>query len=155
MDDNVKKLRKAIRKHIKRRLEEISTTAGVPGYLTPNAFVGDSHTNREKIKKVAKSIGYSLTKRGEKDVRSGDKLQENYYEFRNDVSKQPHQKIGASISEINQQLKLIERAFRMNMRLQKEYGVTNDKLWKRTASQLVKLEAKLVAMAAKTREMRG
>jgi len=152
---NEDKLRELIRKHIEERLDEISTTAGVPGYLTPNAFAGDKHSSTSRIRQIAKSIGYSLTKRGEEETKPGDKLNENYYAYRNDPSKLPHQKIGEAISEINKQFKMIERVLRMNSRLQKETGVSNDKLWKRTQHQMVKLEGKLVELAGRLREMRG
>lgn len=152
---NEDKLRELIRTHIEERLEEITTTANVAGYLTPKAFAGDKHSTGSRIRHIAKSIGYSLTKKGEEETKPGDKLNENYYAYRNDPSKLPHQKIGEAISEINKQFKLIERVLRMNSRLQKEYGVSNDKLWKRTQNQMVKLEGKLVELAGRLREMRG
>lgn len=148
-------LRELIRTHIEEIIDEISTTAGAGPYLTPKAFVGDKHSNTNHVRQMAKRIGYTLTKRGEKDTGSGDKLNENYYAYRNDPSKQPHQKIGEAISEINRQFKLIERVLRMNRRLQKEYGISNDHLWKRTQNQMVKLEGKLVELAGRLREMRG
>lgn len=168
--DHEQKLREAIRKHIKKMLKEISTTGNVAGYLTPNAFVGDKHDNSSRIKKMAKSIGYTLTNRGKSDVKPGDQLKERYetlkdqiekinenyyYEYRNDTSKKPHQKIGEAISEVNKQLKLIERILRMNDRLKKEYGISNEALWKRTNHQLMKLEGKCTELAGRIREMRG
>jgi hypothetical protein len=152
---NEEKLRELIRTHIEEMIDEISTSAGAGPYLTPNAFVGDKRSNTSHIKQMAKRIGYSLTKRGEDETGHGDKLNENYYAYRNDPTKLPHQKIGEAISEINKQFKLIERVLRMNSRLQKEYGVSNDKLWKRTQNQMVKLEGKLVELAGRLREMRG
>lgn len=164
--DNIEKLKEIIRAEI---IKEISTTGGVAGYLTPNAFAGDKHDNADHISKMAKRIGYTLTSRGKADVRKGDKLQENfdklqnnfivivenYYHYKNDQSKLPHQKIGQAISEVNKQLKLIERVLRMNSRLKKEYGISNERLWKRTTHQMAKLEGKLVELAGRLREMRG
>jgi len=43
----------------------------------------------------------------------------------------------------------------MNSRLKKEYGISDDKLWKRTKHQMTKLEGKLVELAGRLREMRG
>lgn len=153
--DQEQQLREIIRQHIEKELDEISTSAGAGAYLTPNAFVGDKHNNTAHIKQMAKRIGYTLTKRGAEETGHGDNLTENYYAYRNDPTKQPHQKIGEAISQINKQFKLIERVLRMNSRLQKEYGISNDKLWKRTTNQMVKLEAKLMNLAGKLREMRG
>lgn len=167
--DNELRLREAIRKKINKFLEEMSTTGGIAGYLTPKAFVGDDHANAKHISKIAKQIGYSITPRGKQDMVKGDKLEEkfsemktnvvrlteNYYAYRNDATKQPHQKIGAAISELNKQLKLIERALHMNQRLQKESGMADNQLWKRTSQQMVKMEAKLIELASRLREMRG
>lgn len=167
MDETEQRLREAIRKKVRKFMKEISTTSAVPGYLTPKAFAG-SKGNTAQVEKVAKAIGYSLTKKG-KEVTKGDKLTEdfvnikttfkqlteNYYQYRNDNTKLPHQKIGNAISELNKQIKLVERALKMNSRLKKEYGISNDRLWKRTKHQMTKLEGKLVEMAGRLREMRG
>ena len=69
------RLREIIRKRIRETLTEMSVTGNVAGYLTPNAFVGDKHSNTDRVKQMAKSIGYSLTNRGAKDTGRGDKLQ--------------------------------------------------------------------------------
>lgn len=168
MDEKELKLREHIRKMVRELMGEISTTAGVPGYLTPMAFSGEKDRTAS-VDRMAKRIGYTLTARGKKDNK-GDKLTESYnklkdefktltenyyYEYRNDTSKLPHQKIGTAISELNKQLKLVERALKMNSRLKKEYGISNDRLWKRTKSQMAKLEGKLVELAGRLREMRG
>ena len=167
--DNIEKLREIIRKEIRKELLEISTTGNVAGYLTPRAFVGDKHDNTEYVKQMAKKIGYSLTNRGKKDTHVGDKLQEsfdslqqmatelneNYYAYRNDATKLPHQKIGEAISQINRQLKTVEKALRYNDRLKNEYGISNEALWKRTQNQMTRLEGKLIELARRIREMRG
>lgn len=167
MDEKEQKLREAIRKKVRKHLDEISTTGNVAGYLTPHAFSGQGG-NKDRVERVAKSIGYSLTKKGKEDTKA-DKLKEdlsklkgelkvlteNYYAYRNDNTKLPHQKIGTAISEMVRQMKMIERILRMNSRLKKEYGISDDRLWKRTKHQMTKLEGKLVQMAGKLREMRG
>lgn len=149
------KLREIIRELIEQELNEISTTAGVAGYLTPKAFVGDKKPNTDHIKQMAKRIGYTLTKRGAEATGKGDKLNENYYAYRNDPTKLPHQKIGEAMSQINKQLKLMEKALHYNNRLKNEYGISNESLWKRTQNQMTKLEARLMEMARRLREMRG
>lgn len=153
--DKEEKLREIIRELIERELNEISTTAGVAGYLTPKAFVGDKKSNATHIKQMAKRIGYTLTKRGMEATAKGDTLSENYYAYRNDPNKLPHQKIGEAISQINKQLKMMERALHYNNRLKSEYGISNESLWKRTQHQMTKLEARLMEMARRLREMRG
>lgn len=152
---NENKIREFVREFIQNNLNEISTTAGVPGYLTPNAFAGDKKSRSAFVKRMASAIGYELTKRGKEEPTKGDRLAENYYQYRNDPERQPHQKIGAAISEVNKQLQVIEKVIKMNGRLQKEFSVTDDKLWKRTRHQMVKLEGRLIELAGKLREMRG
>lgn len=164
--DNIK-LREVIRKVIRELLDEITTTSAVPGYLTPNAFAG-SKGNLKKVKDTASRLGYTLTDKGKESTKADPlrehlsqvkthykMLVENYYSYKNDTSKQPHQKIGTAIAELSRQIKLIERAIKMNSRLQKESGVTSNKLWKRTQHQLTRLEGKCMELAGKLREMRG
>ena len=171
--ESEEKLRQVIRKKIKETVQdelmEISTTGAVAGYLTPNAFSPTSKDNSARIKDMAKRIGYSLTHRGAEDVKQVDKMQErvlmvkkelhqlteNYYTYRNDQSALPHQKIGKSITEINKQMKMMERVIRYNNKLKTEYGISNESLWKRTQHQMTKLEGKLIELAARIREMRS
>lgn len=149
------KLREIIRNRIDEMLQEITTTGNVAGYLTPYAFAGSEKSHRERTARLAKSIGYKLTKRGERDIRV-DKLHENkYYEYKNDQTALPHQKIGKAISEMNKQMKVMERVLHFNDRLKNEYGISNEKLWKRTQNQMTKLEGRLIEMARRLREMRG
>lgn len=167
--DNNEKLRKIIRELVNKELNEISTTGNIAGYLTPNAFAGDKHDSTKRIKDLAKKIGYTLTTRGSLDTKPGDKLNEsfnslqqmanelneNYYAYRNDATKLPHQKIGEAIAHINRQLKTVEKALRYNDRLKNEYGISNEALWKRTQNQMTRLEGKLIELARRIREMRG
>ena len=171
--ENIERLRELIRKKIveefKEDLLEITTTGNVAGYLTPKAFSASDTQNKERVKDMAKRIGYSLTHRGEKDSERVDKLKEraltvrkeltqiteNYYNYRNDDSALPHQKIGKAISEINKQLKMVEKTLHYNDRLKHEYGISNESLWKRTQNQMTKLESRLIEIARKLREMRG
>jgi len=82
-------------------------------------------------------------------------LLENYYEYKRDDSRQPHQKIGAAVDEVSKQLRLIEKALRMNHRLKKDTKLQNEHLWKRTQNQLLKIENRLLNMATRLREMRS
>lgn len=165
MDNN--KLKHVIRKVIRELLDEMTTTSAVPGYLTPKAFAGPKG-GLAKAKHISKQLGYTLTDKGKEDTKADPitehfvhikqdytQLMENYYAYRNDTSRQPHQKIGKAIAELSHQIKLIERAVKMNSRLKKESGISNDRLWKRTQHQMTRLEGKLVELAGKLREMRG
>jgi len=166
---NEERLRELIRKHIEDRLDEISTTANVAGYLSPKAFSGSGQMNASRVKAMAKQIGYTLTHRGNEDSKKVDNLKEhahvlrtelnqlteNYYQYRNDQTALPHQKIGKAISEMNKQLKMVEKVLNYNSRLKNEYGISNESLWKRTQNQMTKLEGRLIEIARRLRELRG
>jgi hypothetical protein len=83
-------------------------------------------------------------------------LSENkYYEYKNDTTKTPHRKIAEAISQLNRNLQEIERVIKMNARLKNESGIASEQLWKRTQQGLLKLEAKLLGVATRIREIRG
>jgi hypothetical protein len=83
-------------------------------------------------------------------------LAENkYYQYRNDDTKSPHKKIADAISQLNKNLQEVERVIKMNARLKNESGITSEQLWKRTQQGLLKLEAKLLGIATRIREIRG
>lgn len=163
--NNEEKLRELVRKTIEEELqslEEISTSDGAGPYLTPRAFRGNKKQNVTKMRNVATQMGYKLSPQGEKDLnRPADKLENiseakvKYHEYKNDTKSTPHQKIAKAISEVNRNLAEMERVIKMNSRLQSETGISSEALWKRTQNSLIKLEARLVSMAGKVREIRG
>lgn len=162
--DKKEALRKAIRELIQKELAEMTTTGNVAGYLTPNAFRGDKKNNISRMKDIAQKTGYSLTPKGEKDANSpADKMEivkknlnENkYYEYKNDPTKSAHQKIAEAISQLNKNLEEVEKMIRMNARLKTESGIAGEQLWKRTQKGMLKLEARLLGLATRIREIRG
>jgi hypothetical protein len=160
-------LREYLRNEIKRILSEMSTTGDVAGYLTPLAFRGNAEKNVARLKKIATQLGYELTPKGKEQMNApSDKLEivrnklnpleENrYYAYRNDPTMKPHQKLGKAIAEINKQLTEIQKLIKMNTRLKNEYNIDSSKMWKRTLTGLVKLEAKLIGLAQQIREIRN
>lgn len=165
--NNEEKLRALIKKMLEQELKEISTSAGAGAYLTPNAFRGNIQKNIAKMKNVSTQLGYKLSHRGEEEMkRRADTLErlqkENlvegkvrYHEYKNDSSATPHKKIAKAISELNQNLAEVERVLKMNTRLQTESGIASEALWKRTQQGLLKLEARLLHLAGKVRDIRG
>lgn len=159
---NEEKLRAAIRKMVEQELDEISTTAGAGPYMTPFAFQGNVPKNKAKKKAIATQLGMKLTPKGEKQLNAPADKMENiaeakvrYHEYKKDESATPHQKIAKAISEVNKNLLEIERMIKMNARLQSESGIASETLWKRTQQGLIKLEARLIQVANKVREIRG
>ncbi len=49
----------------------------------------------------------------------------------------------------------MERVLKMNTRLQKESGIASEALYRRTQQGLLKLEARLLHLAGKVRDIRG
>ena len=163
--DKKEALRKAIRELIKKELDEMTTTGNVAGYLTPNAFRGNKTGAIDRVKNIATtSTGFELTPKGKKQFDEPadkmeivkKKLSENkYYEYKNDPTKSPHQKIAEAISQLNKNLEEVEKMIRMNARLKTESGIAGEQLWKRTQKGMLKLEARLLGLATRIREIRG
>jgi hypothetical protein len=164
---NEEKLRAYIRKVLEEELEEISTSAGAGAYLTAKAFRGNIKQNVAKMKNVATQLGYTLSHRGEEELkRRADTMEQlqkenlaeakmRYHAYKKDESATSTQKIAKAISEVNKNLQEIERSIKMNARLQKESNVSSEALYRRTQQSLIKLEARLIHLAGKIREIRG
>jgi hypothetical protein len=149
------RLRLKIREHIKFAFSEISTTANVAGYLTPYAFAGDGGSNEKRVKRMAKMIGYTLTKQGKEDTKNVDKLNESYHEFKKDSESSPQQKIAKSIIAAREQIELAEKQISMCSKYQKENKMSGEDFWKMTQKQITKLETRLQKLIEKLRELRG
>lgn len=157
-------LRELVREIIEEemKLNEISTSDGAGAYLTPAAFQGNNSKNKARKKAIATQFGMQLTPRGQKDMNSGaDKLENlseakmRYHEYKKDETATPTKKIAKAISEVNRNLEEMDRVLRMNTRLQKESGIASEGLYRRTQQGLLKLEARLLHLAGKVREIRG
>ena len=159
---NEEKLKEIVRQIIEEELNEMTTTGNVAGYNIPMAFQGNNPKNKARKKGIATQLGMKLTPRGEKDLNTpADKLENlaeakmRYHEYKKDESGTPTQKIAKAISEVNRNIQEMERVIRMNTRLQKESGIASEALYNRTRQGLLKLEARLLHLAGKVREIRG
>jgi hypothetical protein len=159
---NEEKLHQYIREMVKKELEEITTTGDVAGYNIPMAFQGNNPKNKARKKGIATQLGMQLTPRGQQDLnRPADKLEAlaeaklRYHEYKKDESASPTKKIAKAISEVNKNLQEMERVLKMNSRLQKESGIASEALYRRTQEGLLKLEARLLHLAGKVRDIRG
>lgn len=159
---NEEKLKERIRELVRQELKEMTTTGNVAGYNVPMAFQGNNPKNKARKKGIATQLGMQLTPRGQKDMdRGADKLENlaeariRYHEYKKDESASPTQKIAKAISEVNRNLQEMERVLKMNTRLQKESGLASEALYRRTQQGLLKLEARLLHLAGKVRDIRG
>jgi hypothetical protein len=159
---NEEKLHQYIREMVKKELEERTTTGNIAGYNVPMAFQGNNPKNKARKKGIATQLGMQLTPRGQKDLdRPADKLEHleegkmRYHEYKKDESASPTKKIARAISEVNKNIQEMERVLKMNSRLQKESGIASEALYRRTQEGLIKLEARLLHLAGKVRDIRG
>lgn len=159
---NEEKLRKIVREMVQKELDEMTTTGNVAGYNVPMAFQGNNPKNKARKKGIATQLGMQLTPRGQKDLdRPADKMENiseakmRYHEYKKDESASSTQKIAKAISEINRNLMEMERTLKMNARLQRESGIASEALYRRTQQGLLKLEARLLNLAGKVRDIRG
>ena len=137
------KLKEIIRELIKKELEEVSTSANVPGYQTPYAFSGGRKKDKKKKKKIAtNSTGYSKVNEG------------RYHQYRNDESMTPKQKIGRSMREIRDSLNELDKLVKMNVRLKNELNVDSRSYWKNTHKALGKISERLVKLANKVGQLK-
>ena len=136
------KLKEIIRELIRKELEEVSTSANVPGYQTPYAFSGGRKKDKKKKKKIAtNSTGYSKVNEG------------RYHNYRNDESMTPKQKIGKSMREVRDGLKQLEQLVKMNVKLKNELNVDSRSYWKNTHKALNKISERLVKLANKVGQL--
>jgi hypothetical protein len=132
------------------RMNEMSTTAGAPGYETPFAFgaADDETMDQAGYKKVK-------TKKNESTYKQMmNQLHEmRYSEYKNDTTATPKTKVNKSISEVNRLLGEIEKIVHRNMRLKTEEGVNSSDYWKNTSKNFGKISERLVRINNKLREL--
>jgi len=148
--------KKFVKKLAKKLKKEGSTTAGVPGYLTPNAFVGDSKAKGSKAAMNA-STAYTIEPSKKKRFFVGYKDQgvhineANYKEFKEDASIPNHKKINQAILEINRKISEISKLLEHSIKLKTEAQVGDEKLWKKTNEALLKIYKRLNEATKRTR----
>jgi len=137
-------------------LEEISTTAGVPGYQTPYAFgAADDDTiemlGYKRVKKVKKE-----SKNESQFMKLSKELYLNeiaYNDYKKDPIASPKQKINQSIKFINKGLKEIEKVVNHNVRLKQEMGIDNSMYWKSSRESLSKINERLLRVSKQLKEL--
>ena len=159
--------------YLEDELDEISTTAGVPGYQTPMAFTGGLPKYEKRRKKIAKTAGYKLAKKKKKPVYYGAKYKKtkplgesmkhsniiaeifglNYPSFKKDETRNSKQKVNGAIKEINKRLFEIDRIINRASKLKKEAGVGRDSYWKSTGPRITKIAERLIKVSQKLREL--
>lgn len=145
-------------------LEEMSTTAGVPGYQTPYAF-GDADEDtwsQGGMKKVAKTNkifkpmeSKSAFKKMMSEMYGVGHVKEavSYRDYKKDPTSTPQQKVNKGIAEVNAMLSEMEKIVANNLRLKTEMGVQSNHFWKSTGTRFAKINERMTRIANKLKEL--
>lgn len=145
-----KKLGTVALKTEEEELDEMSTTAGVPGYATPFAFgaADDETLDQAGYKKVKTKKDESVYKQMMNQL-----FEMRYSDYKNDTSASPKTKVNKGISEVNRMLGEIEKIVHRNIRLKTEMGVNSSDYWKNTSKNFSKISERLVRINNKLKEL--
>ncbi len=141
-------------------LDEMSTTASVPGYQTPNAFSPSQEEFEEHNKESAEVYGYKLVpKTKKKNYESVYKEamglinEGTYNDFRRDETRSSNRKINDSIKNINRTIYEVERVVEHALRLKTEMNVDQRTLWGESMSRLRKISERINRITKKIHEL--
>jgi hypothetical protein len=124
---------------IKGMVDEMNTTGSVEGYNTPFAFTGKDG-EKKKAKRQADLTGYSV-------------VNENRWLALKQDESTAQSKIGRGISNINKQLREMERFLNWYGKIKNESGVSNKSYWKRTNSHIYSIQERLLKLDQKIRQI--
>jgi flagellar biosynthesis component FlhA len=141
-------------------LDEMSTTASVPGYQTPNAFSPSEKEFEKHSKESAETQGYTVVpKKSKKNFESIYKQAMNvinegtYNEFRKDETRSSNRKINDSIKNINRTIYEVERVVEHALRLKTEMNVDQRTLWGESMNRLRKISERINRITKKIHEL--
>lgn len=124
---------------IKGMIDEMNTTGNIEGYNTPYAFSGKGG-EKKKAKKQADLTGYTP-------------VNENRWLALKQDESTAQSKIGRGISNINKQLREMERFLNWYGKIKNESGVSNKSYWKRTNSHIYSIQERLLKLDQKIRQI--
>ena len=147
------KLKEYIRKLVQEmdeELDEITTTANIDGFNTPYAFLNKkSKKDKEKRKKTATQMGYTIVGEGRKPKRPVNR----WLELKNDESRTPNQKLALGLKELKYQLAEVEMFFRWYNKIRSMNELNKDKYWKRTNTHIYKIKERLINIVNSIKEL--
>jgi hypothetical protein len=159
------KLKEYIKKLVSEMLDEESSTAGVPGYLTPNAFAKKGQKTNAATKQAQRSgwklaggmpknskvLDYKELWKGKKSAMNETLLQiieqellneVTYNKFKNDVKfRTKNEQLHKAIREVKRKLQEIDRIVEYTSRMKQELseGEEGIKYWKATQNNVSKI----------------
>lgn len=133
--------------------KEGSTTANVPGYLTPAAFTGkENGDGTDAINLEDDQYAYSIKAPTKK--RHFVKLREaSYKSFKEDATTNEIQKVNNKIIEVSRMLREISRSLDHSIKLKQESKLDNTKYWKRTNEAILKISRRLAEVTKKANKL--
>jgi hypothetical protein len=117
----------------------MNVTGNVQGYDSPGAF-GKPENEKKKGKKQADLTGYSVVS------------ENRWLDLKNEEST-AQAKIGRGISNINKQLREMERFLNWYGKIKNESGVDNKSYWKRTNGHIYSIKERLIKLDQKIRQI--
>jgi hypothetical protein len=141
-------------------LDEMSTTASVPGYETPRAFSANEEDFEEHNKETAEVYGYKLVPKTKK--RHSESIYKQamgvinegtYKEFRRDETRSTNRKINDSIKNINRTIYEVERVVEHALKLKTEMNVDQRTLWGESMMRLRKISERINRITKKIHEL--
>lgn len=139
-EEIINALKERIRQIVRETMiDEMNVTGNVQGYNTPAAF-GKPENEKKKGKKQADLTGYSV-------------VSENRWLALKQDESTAQAKIGRGISNINKQLKEMERFLNWYGKIKNESGVNNKSYWKRTNSHIYSIQERLLKLDQKIRQI--
>jgi hypothetical protein len=139
-DEQIKQLKEKIRQLVREKMvDEMNVTGNVQGYNSPAAF-GKPENEKKKGKKQADLTGYSVVS------------ENRWLDLKNEEST-AQAKIGRGISNINKQLKEMERFLNWYGKIKNESGVDNKSYWKRTNGHIYSIKERLIKLDQKIRQI--
>ena len=138
---------KDIIKVVDEDLEEASTTGGVAGYQTPNAFSKKIYNKRKKKTKWA-SVSEAMDKKYESLIESYSK-----FSMGNTSKSSPSKTVNETIRQVSKRLQEIETLINYTGRLKKESGMTRAEYGKSTFTALNKISERLLKISERIRSL--
>lgn len=139
-EEQLNKIREIIRKIVRERMiDEMNVTGNVQGYNSPHAF-GKPGDEKKTAKKAADAVGYTV-------------VNENRWLALKQDESTAQAKIGRGISNINKQLKEMERFLNWYGKIKNESGVDNKSYWKRTNNHIYTIKERLIKLDQKIRQI--
>ena len=127
-------------------LEEMSTTAGVPGYQTPFAFSTKAQAKKKKNMKY-ESVQAAMDQKYAAMI-------ESYSKFATGNPKStPSQTVNGTIKEVAKKLQEIEQLVRYTSRLKTESGIAGSTYGKSTKNALHKISERLLKISERVRSL--